>query len=185
MPSVRVKRGQYAFLDDADAPLTLPATRPRSRSIAGIFSAPAPGTPAPVPDSRGERPRSHTINDAAPPQVGASRPPPPRTLRRPPSKIHDHILGIQRSPSPAFQRIQVDAKRARANSSADAGSAVRRSEDGTDVISLSGSNENIVYHGDSGHPGRIGSALSLPEDERQALHHHDEIVDHLDVIGAC
>lgn len=57
------------------------------------------------------------------------------------------------------------------------------SADRLDVVSLQGSNENIIYHGDGRRPGRIGSALSFSDEGDEAQHHHDDIVEHLDVIG--
>lgn len=54
----------------------------------------------------------------------------------------------------------------------------------SDEISLQGSAENVVYRGEPGHFGRIGSALSECEGEQDDEHHEDDIVEHLDVIGA-
>lgn len=61
---------------------------------------------------------------------------------------------------------------------------------GKGVVSLHGPREDVVYRGNDQAPGRIGSALSLAyseashyEDEDEFMH-HDDIVEHLDVIGA-
>lgn len=54
--------------------------------------------------------------------------------------------------------------------------------DPPDVISLQGSNENIIYLGDANRIGRIGSSFTNEEHD-DAEHHHDDIVEHLEVIG--
>lgn len=64
--------------------------------------------------------------------------------------------------------------------------------EGRDVIALRGTREDIIYRGHGTMPGRIGSALSLPlsevshydDDDDDPVLHHDDIVEHLDVIGA-
>ena len=62
---------------------------------------------------------------------------------------------------------------------------------GREVVSLRGSREDVVYRGNGQNPGRIGSALSLAYsdashyDDDDGYMHHDDIVEHLDVIGAC
>lgn len=56
-----------------------------------------------------------------------------------------------------------------------------RGEERDDVVSLHGSTENVMYHGDGRHMGRVGSVLSAHDEDDE--HHEDDIVEHLDVIG--
>lgn len=56
------------------------------------------------------------------------------------------------------------------------------------MMSLQGSQMDVLVPRDDREPGRVGSALSLPDSEMLQLdwdgeHHPDDIVEHLDVIG--
>jgi hypothetical protein len=167
MTSVRVRRGQYATLTDPNGPYT----RPRSRSLATVLGTPSfPSTPplsALSADQDVARARANTVS-------GNQDGPPPMP-RRASSKIHEHIMG----------------RRTRANSQhqhhhPEHGSRSPRSDESrrrSDEVSLRGSTENVVYRGEGGSFGRIGSALSLCEGQEDDQHHTDDIVDHLDVIG--
>ena len=178
MHSVRVKRGQYASLQDGPQERI---TRPRSRSLATIFGSPTlPSTSVvPVlPQEQGHvRQRSQTLSvpGGDPTRSTVS---PPRTLRRPSSKIHDHIMSSTRGGS-TRRYLQPEG-------GPDSPLLGRRRDDeGSDIVSLQGSAGNVEYRGDARRMGRIGSALSLPSDEYDDAHHEDDIVEHLDVIGKC
>lgn len=62
-------------------------------------------------------------------------------------------------------------------------------DSGRDMVAIRGSREDVVYPGHGRRPGRIGSALSLPYSDASTYNlnedylHHDDIVEHLDVIG--
>lgn len=176
MHSVRVKRGQYASLQDRPQGRI---TRPRSRSLATVFGSPTlPSTPAFTSNEPTHaRHRSQTVSGpGGDPSDSTSSP--PRTLRRPSSKIHDHIMSSTRGGS--FRRHLHPEE---AQNSPLLGR--RRNEDRSDVVSLQGSAENVEYRGDGRRMGRIGSALSLPDGMHDDQHHEDDIVEHLDVIGEC
>lgn len=54
-------------------------------------------------------------------------------------------------------------------------------------VVIEGSQADVVVEGEgTGEPGILGSALSLPHSDlfdTEEEHHHDDIVEHLDVIG--
>ncbi len=190
MPSVRVKRGQYSYLFDGQQDDSTAQRRPRSRSIASILGqnptspqgAPTQeAPPSPLTELQHGRQRSRTIDTAV------SDAPTPGRLQRPPSRISDHIMSSARTPQRTGMSSAEVRTRASDSPRLTAEKRDRSSQDGGDTVSLQGSTENIVYHG-SGRPGRIGSALSLPTSQRSSYdlndeHHHDDIVEHLDVIG--
>ncbi|GJE84182.1 hypothetical protein PsYK624_002580 [Phanerochaete sordida] len=180
MHSVRVKRGQYNTLPDAYTPGGV--GRPRSRSLATVLGSPrtqAPPTPAtpqlsPRAETSGHaRPRSHTtaLGDVSP----AS---PPMSPRLSASKVQTHIMSRKRSDT-YFQHQHPSTMRgkepARDYLTADG-------QRHTDQVSLQGSAENVIYRGEPGHFGRIGTALSECDGDVDDGHHEDDIVEHLDVI---
>ncbi|KAI0773454.1 hypothetical protein BC629DRAFT_1595215 [Irpex lacteus] len=145
MPSVRVKRSQYAHIDD-------------------IF-----------PEGSQGRPRSQSVNHPNDKQV-------PRSPSLP-------MSGIARIPSAVLAVIPPNvAQRARFRITLwplpyTPPRWLRPNLDRSEVISLQGSNENIIYHGDAQRLGRINSAFSThEEDDENGEHHHDDIVEHLEVI---
>jgi hypothetical protein len=173
MPSVRVKRGQYASYANIDE-LSAEGTQGRPRSQSTLQS---PGSPASfeVPQPPNVRNRSQTVSG-----VGGYA-----GQRRPTSKISDHIMSTSRVPRIESASFNPDHRvlAGQPLSSPQAGqSGVRRSTDHS-VISLRGSTENVVYHGDAHQLGRIGSALSHTTEGDENDHHHDDIVEHLEVIG--
>lgn len=187
MPSVRVKRGQYTYLLDEPQDDSLRPTRRRSRSVAGIFnSSSAPPQPAPLTESpRGHgRRRSQTVYTSRDTNDAPGSPP-----RRQPSWVVGSIMGSTRG----FRRGST--ARRRRDPSQNVGytspqeEGERGAEDDRNMVSLHGSQEDVVYRAQGTHPGRIGSALSLPNSEdssydlNEDAHHHDDIVEHLDVIG--
>lgn len=177
MHSVRVKRGQYSTLEDGSIQRN---TRPRSRSLADVFGPPAPLTAPTLPRQQVQnhpRQRSETVSSPRTDEHPSTASP-PRTLRRPSSKIHEHIMSSTRRDSTRRNRHYSEAQ-----TSPLLGDGRRRSEDSSDVVSLRGSAENVEYRGDSRRMGRIGSALNFHEDGDDGLHHEDDIVEHLDVIG--
>lgn len=184
MTSVRVKRGQYLALQDV-FPEQQPA-RPRARSVAQPQS-PSPAANPSLTDlparSTHPRHRSYTLDGGELLAPSPQR----RGLRRPPSKISDHIMSSMRTPRLESATLRNDDTRTRRDAmptpTLHQESRLPRT---SDVISLQGSTENIVYHGDNQHLGRIGSAFGSVTEEGgdEEQHHSDDIVEHLDVIGA-
>lgn len=182
MPSVRVRRersSQYTSLQDVYSAEDV-ARRPRSQSVTqpstsnvGPSGSPVIGLSA---TGRHPRNRSYTVDAGG---TVASRQ--SQRLPRPESKIYNHIMSTP--PTPRLDNaLTLQAARARKESNA-TGSA-RDHHSHSDIISLQGSAENIVYRGDGHHAGRIGSALGGGSDlDSEERHHHDDIVEHLDVIG--
>lgn len=177
MPSVRVKKG-YSTLNDPDGATETTTTRPRSRSLAQIFSPTVhqDDRAADEPEKSGHsRQRSQTVGMSARPS---------HTLPRQPSKILHHIMGTTRSTS------QTDHQRER-NSSLLSENAARNSMGHShlqsDVRSLQGLQEDIVFVGGrERRESRVGSALSVHTDhplDPYEDHHADGVVEHLDVIG--
>jgi hypothetical protein len=109
---------------------------------------------------------------------------PMRRRPRAGSRVSNHLLS---KPSMRFSAAGSDARSHR--SSVDAGTGFSGSPRGG-MITLEGEQADVVVRSD-GEPGAIGSALSLPhstggESFRDLIgdgHHHDDIVEHLDVIG--
>ncbi|KAJ7180203.1 hypothetical protein C8R43DRAFT_392654 [Mycena crocata] len=126
--------------------------QPQDRSLAALFAADGSPAPPPLP---------------APPLLQNS-------IRG--SKIHSHIAG----------------SRGRAGSLASVLRTTSPESNGRSATPLShhsGAQTDIVVRGRAdGQPGLIGSALSLPDSQHEAsqrggdLDHHDDIVEHLDVI---
>ncbi|KAJ3488375.1 hypothetical protein NLI96_g2885 [Meripilus lineatus] len=163
MPSIRVKRG-YSTLQES--PLLPAAEAPQ---------ADQPAQDAELRPSHNRR-RSQTVTEGA-------ITPGTRTLPRQPSRILNHIMS-----STKIARPEARSLRHRASSvlSGVRRSFSRTSRDRSDMVSIEGRQEDILVPADPGHePGRLGSALSIrPEDARDPFeeHHHDDIVEHLDVI---
>lgn len=172
MPSVRVKRSQYAHIGD-DIYLEETHGRPRSRSVNQPYDQEAGSSATRPPHVRH---RSHTISGLG----GYSNPAPRRTT----SKISEHIMATSRTPRLESAQLSNDpqsSRAARSRSGTQSGLSPPP-VDPPDVISLQGSNENIIYLGDANRIGRIGSSFTNEEHD-DAEHHHDDIVEHLEVIG--
>lgn len=170
MPSVRVKRDrarQYTTLQDVYAPDDV-SRRPRSHSVAAESPScePVRASFAELPaNSPQTRRRSYTVTGGTVDSRQSQR------LPRAPSRIYDHIM-------------RDEAPRPRKDSTATGGRREQQSgHEDSDVISLQGSTENIMYRGSGHHTGRIGSALGGPDFGSEDTHHHDDIVEYLDVIG--
>ncbi len=207
MPSVRVRRSQYASLNDRPA-------QDEQRTLTNIFrrptSEPSSDTPEPATSPPGSpviTPASETgspflTNSPAAPVPAITVDQPIATLRRgrprAGSRIQDHLLS-RLSSTPLRSQGSGSPLRSQASVSSLGGSNRTTSPthfspiDG--VLTFEGPNTDIQVHSDDGGPGLVGSALSLPRsDEANASyqsyhplddHHHDDIVEHLDVIGAC
>ncbi|KAK0498658.1 hypothetical protein EDD18DRAFT_1158598 [Armillaria luteobubalina] len=204
MPSVRVRRSQYASLTDRPAP-------DEQRTLTNIFrrttSEPSSDTPEPATSPPGSPvitpPSDHgspllTNSPAAPlPAIIVDQP--IATLRRgrprAGSRVQDHLLS-RLSSIPLRSQGSGSPLRSQASISSLGGSNRTTSPthfsaiDG--VLTIEGPNTDIQVHSDDGEPGLVGSALSLPRsDEANGSyqsyhplddHHHDDIVEHLDVI---
>jgi hypothetical protein len=62
-------------------------------------------------------------------------------------------------------------------------SPLRLSPTRNEVITLEDRHHHVFVQGEH-ETGRIGSALSFHSGTDESNHHHDDIVEHLDVIGA-
>ncbi|SJL01855.1 uncharacterized protein ARMOST_05179 [Armillaria ostoyae] len=204
MPSVRVRRSQYASLTDRPA-------QDEQRTLTNIFrrptSEPSSDTPEPATSPPGSpviTPASETgspllTNSPAAPVPAITVNQPIATLRRSRpragSRVQDHLLS-RLSSIPLRSQGSGSPLRSQASVSSLGGSIRTTSPthfspiDG--VLTFEGPNTDIQVHSDDGGPGLVGSALSLPRsDEANASyqsyhplddHHHDDIVEHLDVI---
>ena len=117
----------------------------------------------------------------------------PGETRRRQSRVTEHIMGANRA-----SRRRTNSGRYRdLDDTAEDTQSLRKQQQpvgvggsGRDTIALHGSREDVMYRGSAQHPGRIGSALSLPHsidshyDLNEHYLHHDDIVEHLDDIGA-
>ncbi|KAG9039627.1 hypothetical protein FRB95_009208 [Tulasnella sp. JGI-2019a] len=182
MPSVRVKRGRerpYLAMPDVNAePTPLPAdpaARARSGTVTSYLSA---GSGA-ATGAESVAMRSPRQSLAVPGSPTSSSPNSPTGVRG--SVVGTHILRNANGRT----RLRKEDSRLRSPGQGTLGD--RRSMDGRRSIhSYGGDPQPVDVHlSQEDLEGQIGSALSLPRDERgmnYSEHHHDEIVDHLDVI---
>lgn len=203
MPSVRVRRGSRAYtslygeenVEANEQPRggNSDMRRARSETLASLYRSP-PDSPPQVPQEirqsqpSTDSPVQHAHFDylAPPPSRGSSPDAMQRygSLRSRPSRIAGSILSSRNSQRQLRERAGSNARR----SSIDSGDAQGRGS-----ITLEGSQADVVIPNDGGHPGLIGSSLSIAsstpstydDSSSDELHHEDEIVEHLDVIGAC
>lgn len=173
MPSVRVKRGDYATLKEQQEARTL-ATIFRGQDDEHLPVPPAIyGTSAQQPQSA-----PPTMGRSAPTAGSSAAPHGHNRLRR--GRVHNHCMrtSVSGYPEPPFtaqpRRVSISSQR-----------------DTSDARSFNGSSVIEVRTGDR-QPGLIDSALSLDSQdmdnsmtaEQRDQHHDDDIVEHLDVIGA-
>ncbi|KAK7695911.1 hypothetical protein QCA50_000550 [Cerrena zonata] len=190
MPSIRIKRSYAAIQENADGQQFLePPPRPqrRSRSWSQIYQQPQTSVPPlPVPEKAPQprvRPRSHTV-DGGPPPVAQDEGT-PRLRTRMPSRVRQHILSMPKVPRVQSVEQRDESLIAQARRSIHSFST---RSDRSDMISLEGIQEDILIPADPGHePGRISRAFSNQSSEQNRddafeEHHHDDIVEHLDVI---
>ncbi|KAK0206418.1 hypothetical protein DFS33DRAFT_1381524 [Desarmillaria ectypa] len=204
MPSVRVRRSQYASLSDRPA-------YDEQRTLTTLFRRPTLEPASDTPESATSRPGSLIItppsetaspllknSPAAPPAaITVDQPIAPVRRGRPRagSRVQDHLLS-RLSSIPLRSQGSRSPLRNQASVSSLGGSHRTTSPthfspiDG--ILTIEGSSTDIQVRSDDGEPGLVGSALSLPRsDEANASyqsyhplddHHHDDIVEHLDVI---
>lgn len=194
MPSVRVKRGRerpYLPMQDGQnaveptprsgtlevpAHVSSGAGRPRSGTITSYFSA-ASGAATGAESVAMRSPQAQSF--AAPGSVGSSRPTSPVGVRG--SVVGSHCLRNSNG------RTRLRKQDPRLRNTGQGISGDRRSIDRRSLGSYGGDPQPVdVRLSEEDLDGQVGSALSLPRGERgldYSDHHHDEIVDHLDVIG--
>ncbi|KAI3612115.1 integral membrane protein [Moniliophthora roreri] len=151
MPSVRVKRRDYASL--TDRPHTAGSGEP-PRSLANIF-----------------RPLS------AHGQIESRD-----SLPQPPQATHNPFKTRVRAGSRVYGSLRLQEPLLGARPASQGSSPRPHSAEGR-LVTLPGPTADIQVPND-GRPGLIDSALSLPEGATQGQdgHHHDDIVEHLEVI---
>ena len=125
--------------------------------------------------------------------------------RRSSSKVSNHIMSMTRTPTGPLRNISEERDPfAAAAQAAVQGEGKSRHRHGSlsrhregeedDMISLQGPQMELLVPKTENGPGRVGSSLSLPRSEHSDYadydndidgeHHPDDIVEHLDVIGA-
>lgn len=182
MPSIRVKRSNYSSLRDSGA------HEQTSPTLTSLFVpnalTPGPSTPHPgLPRLETQRSMPALRPDPSPIILPRSRPRAGTVAGR----VHSHCMRN------SMRHSQVLTQSNRQNSGFLTGSPTSTSPmrltPRHEFITLEGSQTNVMVDS-NGEPGLIGSALSLPgsfKGEDQTIdgvdHHHDDIVDHLDVIG--
>lgn len=190
MPSVRVKRSDYSSLRDransedprfsifhwpTSAHSSQEPTSPQVPSTSPGIRSTSPEIRQRSPVTGSASPRSDPF-DTFPPQAHR-----PIGRRRAASRVQDHCV-----PPPLSRRPRAEdqvslysghgSQQGRSTSSPSAG-----------FVTFEGQNEDVVFRTSSRETGRIGSAISLQEGMPVEVvgddHHHDDVVEHLDVIG--
>ncbi|EMD40777.1 hypothetical protein CERSUDRAFT_80431 [Gelatoporia subvermispora B] len=178
MPSIRVRDGYATLNDDPSQPSN--QSRARQHSVTDYLSSRQPGTSndnSANGTSSNSRQRAYTTGSVSPPtDIRPSR-------SRRPSRVSQHILTKTLPPLPSTtEEVPEDPFLTRKDLSP------THHHTGSDSVSLQGRQTDVVVPSDTCQPGRVDSALSLPhtgtcegslDDTR---HHHDDIVEHLDVI---
>ncbi|KAH8105900.1 golgi-body localization protein domain-containing protein [Cristinia sonorae] len=106
----------------------------------------------------------------------------------PPGRVSSHIMSSAPVPTSSISDDKSEHRRAGSSLLSGARHSIsgRSHHSRHSMISLEGPSENVLIPADEGHePGRIGSALSVHSEVSEGSydeHHHDDIVEHLDVI---
>jgi hypothetical protein len=187
MPSVRVRRGPYTPLQESTAP---------NHTLYSLFRPPS-GHAAQNNLSRQEPGITQ--------EPVAENAPPVPSLRRPPSRIHDHVtrfssIGASATrpaiPAPSSTQTNLQNQQRPRSNTLPHPANFYRSTDNDNILAIPGQNANVLVRApspDDQQSSVIGSFLSLPDAQRappagnqqtEDLHHHDDIVEHLDVIDA-
>lgn len=191
MPSVRVRRNTYSPLADAglDGQLTDAPRISQPRSLATLFTPVDTSVNRRSTVSGVDRTSDRLSPDSAAIPIGPI-PRPNNTRPRSGSRVGQHVLSqsLRISGSPRLETVHRRPRTSIASeTSARSSNAQYPTHDG--LVTIEGENADIVVRGD-GRPGRVGSALSLSTTDEFGVvenddHHHDDIVEHLDVIGAA
>ncbi|KAL1747712.1 hypothetical protein HDZ31DRAFT_31309 [Schizophyllum fasciatum] len=175
MPSVRVRRSTYFNLNDA-------SPQPEPRPLATIFSQPST-----IPGRR----RAHTLDGTADTSRHAnvsqnsagdsSQDDFRRTLfETTGSRVQSQCVKPPRRPRFSFVEGSPSASRSPERR--------RPRSAGSEMVTVEGASADVRLHAQGADPSLIGSALSLTSTRQSAnpfgdeQHHHDDIVEHLDVI---
>jgi hypothetical protein len=184
MPSIRIKGTPYSSLRDH------PTTN-EPRSLAEIFPTHGPTLPSTNPVPPRMQRSMPTMREQSEPLSSTI----PNTSQSPPrrpragtvsSRIHNHCMQSSLR-FPRADSIDHDSQ----PSTSRTASPLLVTHDG--MVTMEGSQADIRMRS-SGERGRIDSAMNLPTSHIDAAHmrvvdssgtHHDDIVEHLDVIGRC
>ncbi|KAG1752692.1 uncharacterized protein EDB91DRAFT_1195701 [Suillus paluster] len=176
MPSVRIRKtpSSYDILGDTienDVEESSQSVTVRGQPSLGSISRLHEAQINAAPGNE-QRTRSRTTSGAS-----FSRPPIRRDRSRSTSKVAEHVLAFHR---PSVSPLPLSCYGPPA---ADGHGTIRER-----TLRLQGSRTDILVHSQSdvGTPGIVGSALGLLQSQQldgSDVHHHDDIVDHLDVIG--
>ena len=179
MPSVRVRRRSYSTLGAPSGNGLGEEQATFPRSLANIFGSPIATQQRPAfsdSDTSGLRHSAGPHLLTTPPRG------PSPVLRRPRanSRIIHHVMNKD---SMRFGEGDRRSHRSSVDASGFSGSPRQG------MVTLEGDQADVLVHSDGDH-GIIGSALSLPRSTARSFrnlmedeHHHDDIVEHLDVIG--
>ena len=173
MPSVRVRRNTYISLDD---PLLLEVVQPSEQQGLTAIFVPQP------PDGQVSSPSADTPEAQAPAPSKAQ--PRPQTRSRASSRVVQHVQSLKftstRAPpvttdgDPSSLGIQRLPSRTSSQKPGESSKLEGRQ------IDLS------IRSGQEGQPGLVGSALSLSSENQTSENSddiHDDVIEHLDVIG--
>ncbi|KAL1675532.1 hypothetical protein EV122DRAFT_268164 [Schizophyllum commune] len=177
MPSVRVRRSTYFNLNDA-------SPQPEPRPLTTIFSS--------QPSSAPGRRRAHTIDGAQDTSRNATVTQEPtgdssheefrRTLfETTRSRVQSQCVKPPRRPRLSFLEGSPSTSRSPERR--------RPRSAGSDMVTVEGASADVRLPAQGTDQSLIGSALSLTSTRQSTNpfgdeHHHDDIVEHLDVIGA-
>lgn len=182
MPSIRIKGTSYAALQDGAA-----ANEPRS--LAEIFPSNSPGSPtlgnrvSPRRSMPVMRETDNPTSIPASPEILSQSPRQRRRAGTVSSRIYHHVVHKAPRIDPADHDSQPSTSRT--------ASPLLVGHDGSHMVTLEGSQADIRMRA-STERGRVDSAINLPHTHYDANHvallnsmeaHHDDIVEHLDVIG--
>jgi len=171
MPSIRVRRSHYGALDD----LSLEPSTQYPRSLANSLGGSQPQRPRAKSTSQVDHGNNVIPEPATVPRVARS--PGLSVSHRPraASVVSQHVLNV------APNRMATNSTRDRRISAHPGSHSSARSG----MIELEGDQADILVPSDT-QGGAVGSALNLTryhESQADEDEHHDEIVEHLDVIG--
>lgn len=191
MPSIRIRGSAYSSL--RDGPASANATpQPRPKIPVFLVNAdpdtptPPPGPPIP-PRMQRSMPtlRDQALSSSESPQQSQVPPRRPRSGTTT-SRIHTYVLHSARR----YPRAGASDTESRISTERTVSPLLAVPQDG--MVTMEGPQADVIVRS-SGQPSRIGSALSLPDgnhenffdmdDRTQGEVHHDDVVEHLDVIG--
>jgi len=174
MPSIKIKDSFYSALHDSNddklvPPIHIQSSLPDLR-LHNVVNQPSDPTNSPLSPTHLHptlRPRAYTAS----------------------SRVHAHCMrNSLRNSGSGISGEQISRPNSRIEVDHVDDPPLRRSDG---VRTIEGLQANVIMDPSSGEPGRIESTLSLPHPQLEGqelrivdVHHHDDIVEHLDVIDS-